>query len=99
MRQSSILLVVIFIERFTISGSSPQGVNDTTYICANDKNVVKYISAFLNNGKLNPTTVSSTSRLLKNTLVILFLGLECVTNAHSAYHCLCPCVAFTYIEV
>ncbi|XP_076737776.1 uncharacterized protein LOC101476357 [Maylandia zebra] len=41
----------------TLSRNTTQGVNDTTYICANDNNVLKYISALLNNGKLNPTTL------------------------------------------
>ncbi|XP_039455944.1 serine-rich adhesin for platelets-like [Oreochromis aureus] len=32
-----------------------QGVNDTTYICANNNGVVKFFSALLNNGKLTRT--------------------------------------------
>ncbi|XP_019209598.1 mucin-5AC [Oreochromis niloticus] len=41
----------------TLSRNTTPGTNDTTYICANNNNVVKYISALLNNGKLNPTTL------------------------------------------
>ncbi|XP_025760573.1 mucin-5AC [Oreochromis niloticus] len=40
-----------------LSRNTTPGVNDTTYICANNNSVVKYISALLNNGKLTRTTL------------------------------------------
>ncbi|XP_039465886.1 mucin-5AC-like [Oreochromis aureus] len=42
----------------TLSRNTTQGTNDTTYICANNNSVVKYISALLNNGKLTRTTLN-----------------------------------------
>lgn len=45
---------------FTISRFATQGGNDTTYVCANDNGVVKFIGAVLDNGKLTEKEVSST---------------------------------------
>ncbi|CAI5671889.1 unnamed protein product [Oreochromis niloticus] len=42
----------------TLSRNTTPGTNDTTYICANNNSVVKYISALLNNGKLTRTTLN-----------------------------------------
>ncbi|CAI5671887.1 unnamed protein product [Oreochromis niloticus] len=41
-----------------LSRNTTPGVNDTTYICANNNSVVNYISALLNNGKLTRTTLN-----------------------------------------
>ena len=43
-----------------MSGSAPQGGNDTTYVCVNISGTVLFTTALLDNDKLTTTSVSYT---------------------------------------
>ncbi|XP_035850249.1 putative ferric-chelate reductase 1 isoform X2 [Sander lucioperca] len=45
----------------SLSSTSTQGGNDITYVCANNKGVVKFFGALLNNGRLTVTTLNVNS--------------------------------------